>query len=393
MPATLAEALNDDRVDWPDLRSRYGPVLQLVDVLIGLVPNCDRYLEIWPVGFRTYNLMVPNFLNLPALLLGRGAPKDLVGLGLYASSRAASCAYCSAHTCSFALRRGATEAAVTGEARTPEEQATVALAEGLSTMPHHHDPARTDELAALIGADEAEWVAMGVAMMGFLNKFMDGMGVELEQGAVDDVAQMIEPTGWAVGQHGWAGAGSDGSGGPPAPDSFGTVLRVGRNAPGAVLLERRWMRGLPRSAPDLRRHLQEQYGYDEPLLTAMNHGKPRRALGAMLRHNLDPAQSDLGLDTKALCGLVFAVMAENELLVAASRALASHHGVAPALIDAAAAYAERAGRKPGAGIDPADRTNGAEAPASNGTNDAGDGPFDAHTGAALAMAAAMAPSP
>jgi hypothetical protein len=93
----------------------------LVKVLIGVVPNCDRYLEIWRPGLRTYNLMVPAFVNLPLLLFGRGAPKDVVGLGLYASSRAARCAYCSAHTCSFALRRGSTPVAVIGTSRAPSE--------------------------------------------------------------------------------------------------------------------------------------------------------------------------------------------------------------------------------------------------------------------------------
>jgi len=40
----------------------------------GMVPNCDPYLEIWPPAFRTYNLMVPNLLNLPAPVLGVGGP-------------------------------------------------------------------------------------------------------------------------------------------------------------------------------------------------------------------------------------------------------------------------------------------------------------------------------
>lgn len=90
------------------LHQRYDALLRLVQVLIGVVPNCDAYLEIWPPAFRTYNIMVPNLLNLPLLIFGiGGAPKHIVGLGLYVSSMTAECPYCSAHTCSFALRRGA----------------------------------------------------------------------------------------------------------------------------------------------------------------------------------------------------------------------------------------------------------------------------------------------
>ncbi|MGI9616494.1 MAG: hypothetical protein ACR2QO_26495, partial [Acidimicrobiales bacterium] len=141
MPATLAEVLSDDRVEFEELEASYQPLLSIVEILIGVVPKCDRYLEIWQPGFRTYNLFVPNYLNLPALLFGRGAPKDAVGLGMYTSSRAAGCAYCSAHCCSFALRRGATSDAVSDASRNPGEAATAAVAEALGSMPHRYTPA------------------------------------------------------------------------------------------------------------------------------------------------------------------------------------------------------------------------------------------------------------
>src|SRR4030095_14233062 len=116
----LVELLERDAVRFETLHARYGALLELVRTLIGVVPNCDRYLEIWPPAFRTYNVMVPNFLNLPFTLFGLGAsPRELLGLGMYVASRAAECPYCSAHCCSFALRRG-----------TPQEKIDQALAPG-----------------------------------------------------------------------------------------------------------------------------------------------------------------------------------------------------------------------------------------------------------------------
>ena len=338
---TLAAAVAEDRVSFDELHQRYHPVLEMVRTLIGVVPNCDPYLEIWQPGFRTYNLIVPNFLNLPAALAGRGAPKDLVGLGMYVSSRAAGCNYCSAHTCSFALRRGSSQAAVTGEARTEVEAAVVAAAEGLSTVPHTYTPELEAELARHLKPGEAEWVVMGVAMMGFLNKFMDAMGVELEQGAVDDVADLIEPTGWSVGQHGWANgedemrpaADADG----PTADSLVTAFPVLRNALGAVKLDREWHDDTPKN-PAEARALVAEAGFDEPLLETLRHGKPRRALAAVLRHNLDPSQSAVGVGTKALSGLVFATEVDSQHLAEQSRALAEHRDVDPSLIQAAADY-------------------------------------------------------
>jgi hypothetical protein len=366
--STLAQAIGDERVEFDELEDRYRPMLALVKTLIGVVPNCDPYLEIWQPGFRTYNLLVPNFLNLPASLIGIGAPKDVVGLAMYTSSRAASCAYCSAHTCSFALRRGSRTEAVTGQSRTQAESAAVAVAEGLSTVPHHYTREMGDELRRHFSPGDTEWIVLSVAMMGFLNKFMDAMGVELEPEAIRDVEELIEPTGWSAGQHLWNNPDPviDTDAGPPPVDSMSTMLPVARNAPSAIWLERGWMQGIPRQATKARSLIATEYGFDEPLLTTLTHGRPRRALTAMLRHNLDPAQSALGIGRKALAGLVFATTAENQHLVDRAQALAERYGIAADVIEAAAQFT------PGG---------------------APEGTFDSETLATLTMAHAIAPSP
>src|SRR3954447_12307023 len=85
---TLATLLRGARVDFDVLDDRYHGLLQLVDVLLGVVPNCDRYLEIWPPAFRTYNVMVPNLLNLPGPVFGLGGPPPAaIGLAVYAAPR------------------------------------------------------------------------------------------------------------------------------------------------------------------------------------------------------------------------------------------------------------------------------------------------------------------
>src|SRR4028119_1618229 len=104
----LSAMLQAEAVPFETLHSRYGSLLELVRKLLGVVPNCDPYLEIWPSAFRTYNVMVPNLLNLPLMVWGFGAPRSTLGLAMYVSSRTAGCMYCSAHSCTFALRRGAT---------------------------------------------------------------------------------------------------------------------------------------------------------------------------------------------------------------------------------------------------------------------------------------------
>src|SRR6188768_1585921 len=133
MAETLAESLKYASVDWKKLHYNYNPLLNLVRELIGIIPNCDPILEIWQPGFRTYNLLVPNMFNLPNTLFGNKSLKASMGLAMYASSKAA-CAYCTAHACSFALRRGARTEAIAGS-RTPKEQAVVTMAEALAHVP------------------------------------------------------------------------------------------------------------------------------------------------------------------------------------------------------------------------------------------------------------------
>src|SRR5262249_24860589 len=136
--AMLLPLLKPAAVPLSTLHSRYGSLLELVRILIGVVPSCDPYLEIWPAAFRTYNVMVPNFLTLPFLVWGLGVRKDIVGLGMYAASREAGCAYCSAHTCSFAVRRGTLIDKVAGaldgatSSYSAEERAVIDVARALA---------------------------------------------------------------------------------------------------------------------------------------------------------------------------------------------------------------------------------------------------------------------
>jgi hypothetical protein len=77
--AMLVELLAREAVPFETLHTRYGSLLELVRRVMGVVPNCDPYLEIWPTAFRTYNVMVPNLLNLPFMMWGAGAPRATVG--------------------------------------------------------------------------------------------------------------------------------------------------------------------------------------------------------------------------------------------------------------------------------------------------------------------------
>lgn len=350
--ASMAPLLHDSLVGWDELDAEYHSLLELVRGLLGVVPNCDRYLEVWPPAFRAYNVMVPNLLNLPVPVFGLGGPPPgVVGLAMYAASRTAGCAYCSAHSCSFAVRRGADPEKIAAALQPhrasfdPGELAAVAVAASLSSIPGELASADKAALADAFGAKNAEWIVLSVAMMGFLNKFMDAIGVEVEQSLVSEVSDVLGSA-WTPGV---AGADLD-AGAPRLPlppvDALWSRLRLVPLLPAAIRYDRRAQRGTPRGRAAVSRHLVQATGHDFPVLAALRSARARRAIATMITANLDPATSAIGIPAKVLAGTIYATVVADIHLSADMEALAVRAGVGSARLAAAASYARGAGPAP-----------------------------------------------
>jgi len=335
---TLAQRLESSAVDDETLQSTYGPMRALVKEILGVVPSAGSYLEIWPPAFRSYNLLVPNLLNLPAMLLpGFGAPKDMVGLGVYVSSRAAKCMYCSAHTCSFASRRGAGPLAITGMERTPAERSIADLAQGIASVPHSVTREKVEAVSDHFTPSQSEWIVLGMVMMGFLNKATDALGLRLEEQSIKDASGLIAPTGWTPGKHNWNSstntkdeADEDTTNALPPTDTLGTYLRIFMHGPSAARLEATWLKDVPRDPAKARSWLKDETGYDEPLLEQFTVGRRHvpRALAGIMRENLSSDdRTNIGVAEKAMIALNFAVYLDNRHLIGRAEALMEAHEV------------------------------------------------------------------
>ena len=319
----LVELLEREAVPFETLHSRYGSLLELVRKLLGVVPNCDPYLEIWPPAFRTYNVMVPNLLNLPLMVWGFGAPRSTVGMAMYVSSRTAGCMYCSAHSCTFALRRGATvdevAAALDGTpSLTEADRAAVRVARALAVVPADIDEGDRAELRRHFSEADAEWIVLSIAMMGFLNKAMDALGVPLEEDTASEVDGVISPSGWTPGRH---MKGPVRPGDPPGADSLATRFGLIRYAPRAIKLDKAWTEGVPDSWPAVGEYLRQRTGHSFPVLSRLRHRRAIRAIATMIEENLSRSESVIGLDDKLAAGLIYAHTVGNPSLVQELRAL------------------------------------------------------------------------
>jgi uncharacterized peroxidase-related enzyme len=133
------------------------------------------------------------------------ALKRMIG---YISSNVAGCRYCQAHTIRAAERYGATQEQLdniwdykTHPAFNESERAALDLAFAASTIPN----SLSDEVAenARKYWDEGEIVEMMgvIALFGYLNRWNDSMGTEMEGGAIESGEQYLAKEGWEVGKH------------------------------------------------------------------------------------------------------------------------------------------------------------------------------------------------
>ncbi len=126
----------------------------------------------------------------------------------YLSSKTAGCRYCEAHAIRAADRYGSEQDKLnniweykTYPAFTDAERVVFDFAIAASTIPN----AVTDEIANNLRKhwDDGEIVEIlgVVALFGYLNRWNDSMGTQLETPAAEDGVKYLEKLGWNVGKH------------------------------------------------------------------------------------------------------------------------------------------------------------------------------------------------
>jgi uncharacterized peroxidase-related enzyme len=126
----------------------------------------------------------------------------------YLSSMTAGCRYCEAHAIRAAVRYGSEEDKLhhiwdfkTYPAFSDAERAVFDFAIAASSIPN----AVNDEIAQNLRAywDEGEIVEIAgvVALFGYLNRWNDSMGTQLEKPAAEDGDHYLGKNGWEIGKH------------------------------------------------------------------------------------------------------------------------------------------------------------------------------------------------
>ena len=126
----------------------------------------------------------------------------------YLSSQATGCRYCEAHAIRAAERYGSTEERMqniweykTHKAFSPADRAAFDLVIAASQVPNAVNQALAEEARAHWNEGEIVEIMGVVALFGYLNRWNDSMGTQLEELAASTAAERLGHKGWNRGKH------------------------------------------------------------------------------------------------------------------------------------------------------------------------------------------------
>lgn len=133
------------------------------------------------------------------------ALKRLIG---YISSHAAGCRYCQAHTIRAAERYGTENLQMeniwdykTHASFSEAERAALDFALAASVIPNAVDDLIAENLRKHWDEGEIVEILGVISLFGYLNRWNDSMGTELEKGAIESGEKFLKRSGWEVGKH------------------------------------------------------------------------------------------------------------------------------------------------------------------------------------------------
>ncbi|QGY43063.1 carboxymuconolactone decarboxylase family protein [Maribellus comscasis] len=126
----------------------------------------------------------------------------------YISSNTAGCRYCQAHAIRAAERYGAKKEQLeniwefkTHPAFSEAERAALSFAFTSSTVPNSVNDEVAEKLRKYWNEGEIVEITGVIALFGYLNRWNDSMGTELETDANESGEKLLSPKGWTPGKH------------------------------------------------------------------------------------------------------------------------------------------------------------------------------------------------
>jgi uncharacterized peroxidase-related enzyme len=187
----------------PDANQEVAELAKFFNETLGFCPNSVLTMQIRPDIAKAFI-----DLNMAVMANNGRVTSDLKRLIGYLASFTAGCQYCQAHTALAAERYGAGEEKInniweykTHSAFNEAERAALDFSIAASSIPNSVDSEITQNLCKYWDDGEIVEILGVISLFGYLNRWNDSMGTEMEDDAVETGERYLAQRGWSVGKH------------------------------------------------------------------------------------------------------------------------------------------------------------------------------------------------
>lgn len=178
-------------------------LIEFFNETLGFCPNSVKTMHLRPkIAYAFIELNKAVMENHGKVT---SAFKRLIG---FISSNAAGCRYCQAHTIRAAERYGAGKEQMdniwdyqTHVSFSLAERAALDFALAASIIPNSVDDKIAENLRTYWNDGEVVEILGVVSLFGYLNRWNDSMGTEMEEGAIESGEKHLSTKGWNTGKH------------------------------------------------------------------------------------------------------------------------------------------------------------------------------------------------
>ena len=184
-----------------------GDVRDILDLSAsfgGYVPTSLRIMARKPTILRAFSGLIRTVMREPGEVAA-----DLKWLTAHAVSAAAGCRYCQAHTAANGAKAGLAVEKVQALADyhespvfTAAERTIVALGWAAGEVPNGATRAHFDALRLHFSDDAIVEIVSVIALFGWLNRWNDTLGSDLEASPMKFAQENLRARGWVAGKHG-----------------------------------------------------------------------------------------------------------------------------------------------------------------------------------------------
>ena len=175
---------------------------QFARKMMGYIPNSVLTMAHWPELLTAFRGLVGTIYGESQI---DNATKRLIG---HATSLAAGCRYCQAHTAHGASEQGVSKEKLDAlydfeqsDAFSEGEKALLSLAFAAGAQPNRATDAHFERLSEHYSEREQVEIMSVIAMFGFLNRWNDTLATDLEDIPTAFAEAQLTPHGWEAGAH------------------------------------------------------------------------------------------------------------------------------------------------------------------------------------------------